>query len=478
MRTVLSVLSLGLVLSACAGNAYVKPTLTVPIAYKEGGNASSPATPPPGWGAAMPRDAQDRGAWWEIFGDTELNELESRVSVSNQTIQKAVATLQSARAAVGVARSNYFPTLTAGVSQQRLHTSQNVIGRPELAGKSVSDYSAGVDVSWEPDLFDKVGHAVDAATARAQASAADLASVQLSMHAELAIDYFDLHNSDAEIMLLRKTVTAYQDALDLIGHRFEAGIASDFDLAQAQTQLKTTQAQLIDLNVAHAQLQHAIATLIGEPASNFSLSTDGSQLAPPPIPTGVPSQLLERRPDVAAAERRVAASTAEVGQATAAFFPDLMLSASGGLESSNLSSWLSLPSRLWAIGPALVGTVLDGGRRKHQVETAKDNRLATVADYRQVALTAFQEVEDNLAAVQTLAAEAQTQYLAVRSSQHALDVALNRYQAGAVSYLDVTVAQSTALTNERAATEIARRRSDASVLLIKALGGPWTAPNL
>jgi len=311
----------------------------------------------------MPRDAQDRGAWWEIFGNPQLNELESRVSVSNQTIQKAVATLQQARAAVGVARSSYFPTVAAGVSQDRFHTSQNVVGR-SLAGRTVPDYSVGVDASWEPDLFGKIGHAVDAATARAQASEADLASVRLSMQAELALDYFDLHGSDAEVMLLQKTVATYQDALGLVQHRFDAGAASDFDLAQAQTQLETTQSQLIDLNVAHAQLEHAIATLIGEPASNFSLSTDGSQLAPPSIPTGVPSQLLERRPDVAAAERRVAASTADVGGATAAFFPDLMLSASGGLESSSLGNWLAMPSRFWAIGPALVGTLFDGGRRK------------------------------------------------------------------------------------------------------------------
>jgi NodT family efflux transporter outer membrane factor (OMF) lipoprotein len=338
----------------------------------------------------------------------------------------------------------------------------------------VNDYSVGVNASWEPDLFDKIGHAVDAATARAQASEADLASVQLSMHAELAVDYFDLRDSDAEIQLLQKTVGAYQDALDLVRHRFDAGIASDFDVAQAQTQLETTQSQLIDLNVGHARLQHAIATLIGEPASNFSLPTDGSQLAPPAIPPGVPSQLLERRPDVAAAERRVAASSADVGQATAAFFPDLMLSASGGLASSNLGSWFAMPSRFWAIGPALVGTIFDGGRRKQQLASAKASYAATVADYRQIALTSFQEVEDSLAAGQTLAAEAQTQDRAVLSSQHALEVALTRYQAGAVSYLDVIVAQSTALANERMATEIARRRSDASVLLIKALGGLWT----
>jgi NodT family efflux transporter outer membrane factor (OMF) lipoprotein len=466
---------LALSLSGCAAQPYVKPTVNVPTAYKEGGGASSPVAPQPGWAAAMPRDAQDRGAWWEAFGNQQLNELESRVSVSNQTIQKAVATLQQARAAVGVERSSYFPTLTAGVSEDRFHTSQNVVGS-SLAGRTVTDTSVGMDASWEPDLFGKIGHAVDAATARAQASAADLASVQLSMHAELALDYFDLQGSDAEILLLQKTVAAYQDALDLVQHRFAGGIASDFDIAQAQTQLETTQSQLIDLNVARAQLEHAIATLIGEPASNFSLSTDGSQLAPPAIPTGVPSQLLQRRPDVAAAERRVAASTADVGGATAAFFPDLMLSASGGLESSSLANFLTMPSRFWAIGPALVGTIFDGGRRKQQLASANAISAGMVADYRQITLASFQEVEDNLAAGQTLAAESQTQDRAVRSSQHALDVAFSRYKAGAISYLEVTVAQNTALANERAATDIARRRSDASVSLIKALGGLWTEP--
>jgi NodT family efflux transporter outer membrane factor (OMF) lipoprotein len=403
-----------------------------------------------------------------------LNELESRVSVSNQTIQKAVATLRQARATAGGARSSYFPTLTLGASQQRFHTSQNVIGRQQLAGRTVSDYDTGFNVSWEPDLFDKVGHAVDAANARAQASQADLAAVELSMHAELAVDYFDLHESDAEVALLKKTVSAYQDALNLVQQRFDVGIASDLDLAQAQTQLQTTQAQLIDLNVAHAQLEDAIATLVGEPAASFSLTTDGSQLAPPAIPAGVPSQLLERRPDVAAAERRVSAANADVGTATAAFFPDLMLAASGGVESSNLGHWLSLPSRFWAIGPALVGTVFDGGRRKHGLEGANAAFDATVADYRQVVLTSFQEVEDNLAATQSLAAEAEAQTLAVQSSQHALDVALSRYEGGAVSYLDVVTAQSTALASERVATEIAQRRSDACVLLIKALGGSWS----
>ena len=473
MRIYTVFLALTVALAGCAtGPRYVKPTVSVPTAYKEGNSGTKP---PQGWTSATPGDTKDRGAWWEVFENPQLNQLESRVSVSNQTIQKAVATLRQARATAGIARASYFPTVTAGASEQRFHTSQNIVGRQGLAGKTVSDYAIGLNASWEPDLFDKIGHAVDAATARAQASEADLASVELSMHAELAVDYFDLHESDAEVALLKKTVAAYQDALNLVQQRFDVGIASDYDLAQAQTQLQTTQSQLIDLNVRHTQLEHAIATLVGEPASTFSLTTDGSQLAPPAIPTGVPSQLLERRPDVSAAERRVSAANADVGEATAAFFPDLMLAASGGVESSKLGNWLSLPSRFWAIGPALVGTIFDGGRRKQGLASANAAFDATVADYRQVVLTSFQEVEDNLAATQTLAAEASAQDLAVQSSQHALDVALSRYKAGAVSYLDVVTAQSTALANERVATEIAQRRSDASVLLIKALGGLWTA---
>lgn len=476
MRIYSGLIILTVALAGCVtGPRYVKPTVSVPSAYKDGPSVPAASVPRQGWTSATPGDTQDRGAWWEVFANPQLNELESRVSVSNQTIKKAVATLQQARATAGIARAGYFPTVTVGASQQRFHTSQNVIGRQQLAGRTVSDYSMGFDATWEPDLFDKIGHAVDAATARAQASEGDLASVELSMHAELALDYFDLHESDAEVALLKKTVAAYQDALNLVQQRFDVGIASDYDLAQAQTQLQTTQSQLIDLNVRHAQLEHAIATLIGEPASSFSLTTDGSQLAPPAIPTGVPSQLLERRPDVAAAERRVAAANADVGGATAAFFPDLMLAASGGTDSSNLGNWLSLPSRFWAIGPALVGTIFDGGRRKQGLASANAAFDVTVADYRQVVLTSFQEVEDNLAATQTLTAEASAQDLAVKSSQHALDVALSRYEAGAVSYLDVVTAQSTALANERVATQIAQRRSDASVLLIKALGGLWTA---
>jgi NodT family efflux transporter outer membrane factor (OMF) lipoprotein len=455
------------VLVGCAtGPAYHRPDVSVPASYKETVGVPAANTPSAGWVAASPGDTEDRGAWWEVFGDPQLQDLEARASKSNQSVQQALAALMVARSAVGVARSGYAPTISGSSSASRVHTSQNIVGRAGLAGRTVPDYSVGIGASWEPDLFSRVRHAVDAADARAQASSADLASVQLSIHAELAADYFDLLDTDAQTALLQKTVASYSSALALVQHRFDGGIASDLELAQAETQLETTQ----------AQLEHAIATLVGEPASTFTLKTAGTELTPPAIPTGVPSELLQRRPDIAAAERRVAGANADIGSAISAFYPDLVLSVTGGVESSSIGSLLSMPSRFWAIGPAIVGTIFDGGRRKHKLEGARAQYDQSVAAYRQTVLTAFQEVEDNLTATRQLADEARTQQKAVASAERALQIALNRYQAGAVSYLDVVTAQSTALSNERVAADISRRQMDASVLLVKALGGLWTAP--
>jgi NodT family efflux transporter outer membrane factor (OMF) lipoprotein len=467
-------LALTLLLAACAtGPAYVRPTVDVPGAFKERPADATAAAPAPGWKPASPQDAQNRGAWWEVFNDASLNQLEARVTVSNQTIVMAVASLQQAHAVVGEARAAYFPTVQAGIEPDRLRTSHTVVGRVGLAGKTVWDNTAGVSASWEPDLFDKIGHTVDAAKARAQASAADLESVELMIHAELAVDYFDLRGLDSQTALLQQTVVAFQSALDIATQRFTAGAASDSDVALAQTQLQTARAQLIDIGVMRAQLEHAIATLIGEAASTFVLSPNATQLAPPDVPAGVPSQLLERRPDVAAAERLVAASNADVGSATAAFFPDLMLSITGGYESGGFAQWASAPSRFWAVGLPLVGTIFDGGLRKQKLNAAKASYQSSVASYRQVVLTSFQEVEDNLSALRILADESGAQQLAVSAAQHELELALQLYKGGAVGYLEVVTAQTVALTNERTAIDIARRRLDASVLLVKALGGRW-----
>src|SRR6202051_4657810 len=467
-------LALTLMLAGCAtGPAYVRPSVDVPGAFKERPAGAAAPAPQPGWKPAAPQDAQDRGAWWEIFQDGSLNQLEARVTVSNQTIVKAVASLRQRTRGRAQPHSFYTPTIQAGIQPDRIRTSQTIIGRAGLAGQTVWDNTAALNASWEPDLFGKVGHAVEGAKAREQATAADLASVQLSMHAELAVDYFDLRGVDTQTDLLRQTVVAFEAALDIAAQRFNAGVASDSDVALAQTQVETARSQLIDLGVMRAQLEHAIATLIGETASTFVLPANATQLAPPNIPAGVPSQLLERRPDVAAAERLVAASNADVGSATAAFFPDLMLSITGGYESGGFAQWASAPSRFWAVGLPLVGTLFDGGLRKQKLNAAKASYDSAVADYRQVVLTSFEEVEDNLAGLRLLAEAAGARPRAVSAAQRELDLAMQRYQGGAIGYLEVVTAQSATLTNERTAIDIARRRLDASVLLVKALGGLW-----
>jgi NodT family efflux transporter outer membrane factor (OMF) lipoprotein len=466
----LAAVLLAATLAGCAtGPAYVRPSVPVPPHYKE----VSAATPPPGWTSAAPDDTLDRGEWWKVFHDTSLDQLESRVTVSNQTIKQAVANLQQAQALVGEARAAYMPTVSAGVAIDRSHTSKNLVHRA-LAGKTISNYSAGVDVLWEPDLFDRVGHEVDAANARAQASQADLASVTLSMHAQLAMDYIDLRELDIEASLLNRNVTIYAQARDIVKHRFDAGIAPASDVAEAESQLEATQAQLIDLGANRARYEDAIALLIGVPASRFSLPKRDDSIVLPSIPTGVPSDLLERRPDIAAAERRVAAANADVGEATSAFFPDLMLSASGGMESSTLGQWASLPSHFWSIGPALVGTLFDGGRRKEALKAAQAKQDAATAVYRQTVLSAFQEVEDNLASLHVLGNETLVQQRAVDASSDALRLAMNRYQAGAIDYLEVVSAQSTNLQQTEYLSQLSQRRLDSDILLIKALGGLWT----
>ena len=475
-------------LSGCSTMpAYTRPAVTVPPHYAEGPAGNSPvpgvdaagtssSVPGPGtsdWSRAAPADGTPRGDWWTVFGNDELNNLEARVTVSNQTIRKAIALLAEARAMVDFQRSGFFPTVTAGIAQNRSRTSANLLGK-SLAGKTVPDYSAGVAASWEPDLFGKIANGVAAANADAQASAADLEGVRLAMGTALATDYFDLRAIDTQKKLVDDAIAAYARALDMVQQRYRNGAADASELAQARTQLETTQAQGTDLGVQRAQLQHAIATLIGEPASTFSLAPAPTPPSLPTIPAGVPSQLLERRPDIAAAERRVAAANAQIGQARAAFFPDLILAVSGGLESTFFAPWLTAPSAFWALGPQLAGTLFDGGRRSATLHGAHAQYDAAVADYRQMVLSAFQQVEDNLAALNVLATEAEQQQRAVDAADLSLRLSMDRYRAGAVDYLNVVAAQTTLLTNQRTAADIARRREDASAALINALGGGIT----
>ncbi|MFK4442427.1 NodT family efflux transporter outer membrane factor (OMF) lipoprotein [Caballeronia udeis] len=450
-------------LGACSTMpAYQKPAVSVPAHYA--GAA--------GWALAAPADTQPRGPWWTVFGDPALNALESRIDVSNQTVKKAVAQLQQARALVDYQRAGFFPTVTAGTSVSRFRTSQNVEGH-SLAGKTVPDYSAGLSASWEPNLFGRVKDATVNAQANAAASEADFEAVRLSMTSDLAVDYFDLRSLDTQKRLLDDTVNAYADALRILEQQLKNGAIDASAVALASTQLESTRTQDTDIDVQRAQLQHAIATLIGEPASTFSIAAKPQSFVVPSIPPSLPSQLLERRPDIAAAERRVFAANAQIGEAHAAFFPDLALSASAGLESTFFAPWLTAPSLFWSIGPQLVGTLFDGGRRDATLTSAHSQYDGAVADYRQTVLVAFQQVEDNLSALQSLQSEAACQQRATSAAGLALTLTTNRFRAGAVSYLDVVTAQTIALTNERTADQIDARRLDASVLLLKALGGGW-----
>ena len=465
------VVALGVVtaLAACSTlPPYSPPTVAVPTHY-----AGAPAAQP-GWHVAAPADAASRGAWWTVFNDTDLNALEARVDVSNQTVKKAVADLEQARATVNYQHAGFLPTVTAGVAQSRSRISQNKLGS-SLAGKTTPDHQVGVTASWEPDVFGRVRDAVAGAQANADASAADLQAVKLSVTAELATDYFALRSLDTQKRLLDDTVRAYADALKLLQQQLAAGAIDASAVAQAETQLEATRTQDTDIDASRAQLQHAIATLVGENASTFALPPRVQAFDVPAIPAGVPSQLLERRPDIAAAERRVAAANAQIGEAHAAFFPDLVLSASAGLESGFFMPWLTAPSLFWSLGPQLVGTLFDGGRRSATLRGAHAQYDGEVADYRQTVLGAFQQVEDQLSALDALASEAASQRRANDAADLSLRLTTNRFNAGAVSYLDVVTAQTIALTNRRQADQIAARRMEASVGLLKALGGGWHA---
>ena len=466
----LSATAVACALAGCAvGPDYVRPTATTAATYKELEGT--------GWKPAQPADLGTRGAWWEVYGDSQLNELDARVASENQNVQAAQARFRAARAAVAQFRSSFFPTVTAGAAYSRARSSENVLFK-STAGRTLNDYVVQADASWEPDLWGRISRSVESAKAGAQASAADAQSALLSMQAELATDYFELRGVDQERQLLDNTIKAYRDALDLTQHRRTGGIATDADVAQAETQLRTTEAQALDLGVQRAQLEHAIAILSGQNPSSFSLPVAPLVAVPVVAPAGVPSALLERRPDIATAERQMAETNAQIGVATAAFFPNLVLSVTGGLEATNYSSWLLAPARFWSLGPSLAGTLLDFGGRSAVKAEAQANYDESVANYRQTVLTAFGQVEDNLAALRVLEQEALAQNDAVVAAERALAVISNRYKNGAITYLDVVVAQTTALSNERQAVSIARRRMAASVALIKALGGGWDASRL
>jgi NodT family efflux transporter outer membrane factor (OMF) lipoprotein len=438
------------------------PKIQAPAAYKELGN----------WKPSEPGDQLSKGKWWERFNDSELNRLEESLNISNQNIAAAVANVEAARAIVRQARSQYFPTLTANPSFTRSRT-------PAVPNaRTVSTYSATLEASWEPDVFGRVRTAVKAGRYGVQVSVADLENVRLSAQAELAADYFALRAQDDLQQILDSTVSSYQEALDVARARYTAGLDSDEAVGQAETQLKTTRAQAVNVGVLRAQYEHAIAVLIGQPASSFSLPAQVIALNPPAVPVGVPSELLERRPDIAAEERAVMQANGQVRVAKKAFFPSLLLTASGGFQGSSVSDWFNWPDRVWSVGTSLTQTIFDGGSRRATVQQSQAAYDATVANYRQTVLTAFQQVEDNLASARILSDVINEQDSAVESARRTLGEADVRYRSGVDPYLNVITAQTAFLNAQESALTYRQQQITASVNLIKALGGGWDASQL
>jgi NodT family efflux transporter outer membrane factor (OMF) lipoprotein len=455
-------------LAGCAvGPKYKTPPIPAPPAYKEIGD----------WKTAQPSDQNLGGNWWEIFQDPQLNALEAQINVSNQNLKAAVAQYQEARAALRYARADYYPTISTAPSATRQRYSDN---RPGSAARGITfnDFVIPVDLSYQVNAWGRVSKNVESYREQAQASAADLAVVNLTLHADLAIDYFAARTLDAEEKLLQDTVAQYQQALDLNEERYSGGLASEVEVEQARTILETTQAQLVDVGVARAQYEHATAMLVGKAPADFSLPPLPLTTPPPAIPVGIPSELLERRPDIAAAERRVASSNAQIGLAKTAYYPLANIAASGGFESGSITTLLQGPSALWSVGAAALVTVFDGGRRHALNDEAKAAYDSSVASYRQTVLSAFQQVEDNLAALRVLEQEAGVQTTAVQSAQRSLELSNTRYEGGVTSYLEVITAQNAALSDEVTAVNILGRRMASAVLLIEALGGGWDRSSL
>lgn len=473
-----------ILLAGCkpVGPNYNRPGYTAPAGYKEIG-ASTAIVPPPSpaggaWQPASPSDGMLRGKWWEIYQDPQLNQLEDRIAADNQTLRSAVETYLAARDQVASARSAFFPTLSAGPSIAHDKLSHN---RPLSTATSSNNYNDLVlagQASWEPDFWGRIRRTVEAAGASAQASAADAANVDLSLHAELAQDYFELRGLDSQSQILQSTVTDDQHQLELNQRLLKGGVVTEVVVAQALTELETVRAQLIEINVGRAEYEHAIATLANLEAGQLTLQPAPLDLPLPNVPLGIPSQLIERRPDIAAVERRTAAANAQIGVAVSAFYPNISLGGQGGFESTHGGTWIQGPSSLWSLGAQASELLFDAGQRHALTDQARHDYEAQAATYKATVLGAFNEVEDKLSDLRILEQESTVEYRAVHAAQHSLDLSNQRYKGGATSYLEVLVAESTLLTNQRTATDLQTRRFAASVQLIRALGGGWDATQL
>jgi NodT family efflux transporter outer membrane factor (OMF) lipoprotein len=462
-----------LALISCVTGCMVGPNYHQPTA---------PTTPDfksvTGWQPAQPADQEIRGHWWEVYGDSELDVLQEKVSVSNQSLKVSIAQYTQARAMVQYQRANYFPFLSAGVDVTRLRNSENRATYFPGIKNQYNDFSIPLEVSWEPDVWGRVRRTVRAARENSQASAADVVNVQLILQAELALDYFQMRGLDAQQSILDATVVADEKALLLTTQLFHAGLDSQLDVQQAQTQLETTRAQDQDVAIARAQDEHAIAILIGEPPASLTIPARVVLYSPPTIPPGLPSQLLERRPDIAIAERQMAAANEQIGIARSAYYPNFSLSGIGGFDSGRPGNWFTGPSTFWSVGLSAADTLVDWGQRHALNTMAQANYDGTVANYRETVLTAYQEVEDNLVALHVLQRETQTQNLAVASAQKQMDIAMKLYTRGLDPYLNVIQAQSVVLSSELTSADLVTRRMTASVLLVKALGGGWNRSQL
>jgi len=471
------------VLAGCkpVGPNYNRPGYTAPPAYKETGAAA--VVPPPnpadgGWQPASPSDGMLRGKWWEIYQDPQLNQLEERIETYNQGLRQALETYLAARDQVTVARSALFPSLSAGPSVTHYSNSAHRPLTTDSTARNYNDLVISGQASWEPDFWGRIRRTVEAAHENAQASAADMANVDLSLHAEMAADYFQLRGLDSAIKLLKDTVTDLEGQLDLAQRRLKGGVATEVDVAQAQTQLETVRAQLIDLNVARAQYEHAVGTIADYKLPSFNIPFSPLDLQVPKIPLGVPSQLLERRPDIAAAERRAAAANEQIGIAISAFYPTISLGGTGGFESTHIGTWIQGPSALWTLGGQATELLFDAGQRHALTDQARRNYEAQVAAYKSAIFLAFEDVEDQLSGMRILEQESAEEQKAVESAQHSLDISNGRYRGGVTSYLEVLTAEATLLQNQRTAVDLKTRQFVDSVNLVKSLGGGWDASQL
>jgi len=463
--------SMAVLLSGCmVGPKYVKPTVPMAPSFKEDS----------AWQTAKPADTALRGDWWTIFGDEQLNSLEPQVAASNQTAAAAEARFREARSQIKFSKAALAPTIGAAPFAGGLRNSTNrpYFNSTTTNANGIGDIQLPLDLSYEVDMWGRIRRGITAAREEATASAADYETALLSLQAELAVDYFEARAADAEEKLLSDTVKDYDEAYRITNNRFEGGVSPKSDVDQALTQLQTARVQESDVAITRAQYEHAIAVLIGKPPASFSLAVTPLKTEPPAIPPALPADLLQRRPDIASAERRVAEANERIGIATAAYYPTISISASVGLEATAFSNLFKASSLLWSAGPTLSQTLFDNGRRHSVVEQARASYDETAANYRQTTLTAFQQVEDNLAVLRVLNTEAQQQHQATASAQAAQQIFNNRYVGGLDTYLQVVTAQQTALANERNDIDIMRRQMDASVLLVKALGGGWDTTKL